>query len=234
MKKINWQIVIPIIVAIIVVAVFVYLDYQKQAEQSGDEEDILLNRPIPISPSENPRRGEQLSPSLGCAGPPVIEPEIIQKADSDWLIDKNGKATTVSLGKYRINVPKDLVLDVTKLWLYFFSNKLSDREDGLYGLEKSYTSKIVLIVNDHERELNLGGDKYMFIELDDYPLGDLYPYDKKSALDFEFLIELKYDSKESLDYLDGADIRSQIRIFATGCQDFTKDLEINAEFKYGD
>ena len=87
------------------------------------------------------------------------------------------------------------------------------------------------MVNGHEREIKLGGDEYMFIELDDYPLGDYYPYENVD-LEFEFLVELEYDGKESLDYINGADIQAQIRIFAIGCQEFTKDIKTSAKFEY--
>jgi hypothetical protein len=243
-KKAKWQIIVPIIVALIVVAVFIYLDYTRNTEQTepNNENPTELYKPEPVARSKNPRRSEELSSMLvGCAGPPHIKPETLEAPDNEWIIKKDG-IITVSLGKYRITAPVDLVFDIPKLWLYFFSDTLSDREDALYGLESSYTSKIVLIVNDFERKLNLGGDKYMFIELDDYPLGDLYPYDKETTLDFEFIIELECknlengaclgNNGEALDYINNADIRSQIRIFAFGCQEFSNDMVIDSVLLY--
>lgn len=247
-KKSIIGIILPIIVAIIIVAVFIYLDSKKGLEPEPEpndepttEQPVETVRPKPISPSQNPRRGEQLNPQVGCAGPPNIEPETLKEPDKEWIITKDGK-TMISLGKYRITAPVYLVFDIPKLWLYFFSDQLSSRDDKMYGLEQAYTSRIILMVNDYERELKLGGDEYMFIELDDFPLGDLYPYDKEAILEFEFLIELNCNNieggvclnnkGESLDFIDGADIQSQIRIFAVGCQEFSNDLIIDSVFNY--
>jgi hypothetical protein len=243
-KRINWQLIIPIIIAVILVVVFLYLDYRNRPKEEITEQIPGSEITKPLSPSGNPRRGEQLNPGLGCASPSNIEPVVLKQSDVEWLINKNSKTTTISLGKYRINASLNMLFDIPKLWLYFFSNSLSNREDALYGLEKSYTSRIVLMINGYERQLNLGGSDYMFIELDDYPLGDLYPYDKETTLEFEFLIELKCENLEKgncfdnqgkpLDYINNADIRAQIRIFAVGCQEFTNDIIIDANFKYGD
>jgi len=242
-KKSKLGLIIPIIIAIILVAVFVYLDYKKPftepedidqtQEDQKEQEDKEAIRPQPISPSENPRRGEELDPRLGCAGPVNIKPETLEEPDKEWIINKNGK-TFVSLGKYRITAPSYLVFDIPKIWLYFLSEKLSDRDDGFYGLERSYVSGISLMVNDFERKINLGGEKYMFIELDDFPFGDLYPYDREVFLDFEIIIELECNNLDkdtclnnegnSLNFINNADIQSQIRIFAVGCQEFTNDL----------
>ena len=247
-KKSALGIIIPIIIAVIVVAIFIYLDSRRGLEPEPEpsnepttEEPIEALRPEPISPSQNPRREEQLDPRLGCASPLNIEPETLKEPDKEWVISREGK-TIISLGKYRITAPEYLVFDIPKLWLYFFSEKLSSRDDRMYGLEKSYISKIVLIVNDYERELKLGGDEYMFIELSDFPLGDLYPYDKEVVLDFEFLIELNcnniekgacFNNKgEPLDFIDGADIQSQVRLFAVGCQEFSNDLMIDSIFRH--
>ena len=231
MKKIRLEIIIPVIIAIILVAVFVYLDYRSDqiSEPSSNNESVV--RPKPIPPSENPEREQGFPPNIdyGCAGPGSINLTTIKEADSVWKISK--KVKTISLGKYRINPPQYTVLDITKLWLYFFSDSLGREGDNLYGLESSYVSRIILMVNGYEREIKLGGDEYMFIELDDYPLGDYYPYENVD-LEFEFLVELEYDGKEPLDYIDGADIQAQIRIFAIGCQEFTKDIKTSAKFEY--
>lgn len=247
MKKINLEIIIPVIIAIIVVAVFVYLDYRNKASQPETpikEDETEVYKPKPIPRSENPRRGELLDPRLGCAGPQHIKPPLLKEPDGEWLIRKDGEITTVSLGKYKITAPVNLVFDIPKLWLYFFSETLSDREDGLYGLEQSYTSRIILMVNGYEREVRLGGDEYMFIELSDYPLGDLYPYDREAILEFEFLIELKCKNLEDgtcldnsgkpLDYINNTDIKTQIRIFARGCEEFTNDIVTDGKFRYGE
>lgn len=244
-KKIKLGIIIPIIVAIVFVGVFVYLDYRdKPVEEPNGNQQTEPYFPKPVSPSQNPRRTEQLSPTLGCAGPVNIKPEILKEYDKEWVISNNGQTRTISLGKYRIIAPINLVFDIPKLWLYFFSEDLSDREDFLYAIEESYTSRIVLRVNDFEREISLGGSEYMFIELSDYPLGDLYPYDREAFIDFEFFVDLTCKNLENgvcldnkgkaLDYINGLDIKSQIRIFAVGCQEFTNDLGTSANFKYGD
>ena len=235
MKKIKWEIIIPVIIAIVLVAVFVYLDYRdKNPGPSPDLNGETVIKPKPTPPSENPEREKELEMGrdYSCASPATIEPDVIKEPDSIWKINRDGEKTIVSLGKYRINNSAKMVLDIPRLWLYFFSEDLSDREDKLYGIKKSYVSGITLVVNDNKRELKLGGDEYMFIELDDYPLGDLYPYIQKTALEFEFLVELKYDKEELLDYVNGADIQSQIRIFAIGCQEFTRDIKTSANFEY--
>jgi len=247
-RKIKWQIIAPIILAIIVVGVFLYLDYRnrpKKQPQPEEEEQSSSYKPQPISPLENPKRAipltfEQLA-IYGCAGPHHLESATVKELDKIWEIKKDGSVTRVNLGKYRINAPFNTVFDIMKLWLYFFSEKLSDRDDQVYALESSYVSKIILIVNDYEKEVKLGGDEYMLIELD-YPLGDLYPYDKAAVLEYEFIIELKCknvrggkcldNEGKSLNYLNGAKIVPQIRLFARGCEEFEKDITAEAEFKY--
>lgn len=244
-KKIKWQIVIPIIIAFILVGVAFYIDYSKRGEKPAPSPESKPGiRLKPVSPLENPKRAEEIEnlSLYGCGSPATIKPETIEESDKVWKINKSKKVSEISLGKYRINNPAMTVTDFPKLWLYFFSDKLGREEDGLYGLEQSYTSKIFLIVNGQKRELNLGGDRYTFIELDDYPFGDLYPYDKKYSIDFEFIVEFQCknfknsaclnNDGESLDYINGADITSQIRIFARGCQEFTHDMSIDANFEY--
>jgi len=245
-KKIKLEIIIPIIVAIIVVAVFVYLDYLKEEKEQTPEIPWSITEE-PITPSENPEREKELNlnSDYGCGGPGSSNPLVIKEADSIWKIDK--KERVVSLGRYRISPPVHTLLDIPKLWIYFESDLLSDREDKWYGLEKSYISGMILRVNGHDREVKLSGDDYMLIELDDYPLGDYYPYDNMD-LEFEFLIKLKCNNVkggifrkdvcldnegESLDYINNVDIQAQIRLFLIGCQEFTRDIIINAKFKYG-
>jgi len=248
-KKSKWQIFIPVILAIIVVGIFFYLDLKNKPEEGNkpEEEQTSIYKPQPIPPSENPRRAEPLTPEqlthYGCAGPQHLEAETLKQPDAVWEIKKDGEATKVSLGKYKITAPKDTVFDIKKLWLYFFSEKLGREEDSIYALERSYVSRVLLVVNDYEKEIKLGGDDYMLIELD-YPLGDLYPYDKEAVLEYEFIIELKCQNikngvclnnkGESLNYINGAEIISQIRLFAKGCQELDKDITIEFKFKYGD
>lgn len=243
-KKSKWYIIIPIIIAVIFAALVFYFDYKKNSSQNNQNPDnvpVSDYKPKPIIPAENPRRSESLFAGIGCAGPQHLEVETLKQPDSVWKIKKNGETTTVSLGKYRIYAPEKLVFDIPKLWLYFFSEKLGREDDGLYGLEASYVSDIRLVVNDYEKELNLGGDKYMFIELE-YPLGDLYPYDKSAILEYEILIDLKCKNIQNgeclgndgkvLSNLNDAEVVSQLRIFAVGCQEFSKDLETSAKFSY--
>jgi hypothetical protein len=245
-KKINWAIIAPIILAIIVAIIFIYLDYLKP----GDNPNLPNNstseeyKPEPISLKNNPRRTEELKdPSrYGCASPATIEPITTKSPDTIWNIPKDGNANVISLGKYKIKNPARTILDITKLWLYFLSDKLSTREDKVYALEKSYVSKMTLVVNGYEQEIKLGGTEYMLIELPDYPLGDIYPYDRETFLEFEILIELKCSNiqngiclsneNKSLKFLDGADITSMFKIFALGCQEFDKDIIIDAVFSY--
>jgi len=244
-RKNIWYLIVPIAIVIIAGGILFYLDYKKSpAPVNQENTSIAEYRPQPTSPENNPARAQQLPPEsakYGCAGMKQLETQTLKQPDAVWEIKKDGSTTTVSLGKYRINAPKDTIFDISKFWLYFFSEKMGRKDDGLYGLELSYVSKIRLVVNDFESEVKLGGDSYMFLELN-YPLGDLYPYNKAAILDYEILIDLKCkniqngacldNAGKTLDYINGADIISQLRIFAAGCQDFTKDFEIPADFKY--
>jgi len=239
----------PVILAIIVVGIFVYWDYanKPKAEPNPTEEENSDYRPQPVPPSENPKRQIPLTPeqaaNYGCAGPQHLQATTIKEPDAVWEIKSDGSTTVVSLGKYRITAPQNTVFDIKNLWLYFFSEKLSTRDDQIYPLQSSYVSRMRLVVNDYEQEIKLGGDEYMLIELN-YPLGDLYPYDRVAVLDYEILIDLKCaniekgvcldNSGEPLNYLNGAPIISDIRFFAMGCQEFDKDTVIDAIFKYKD
>ncbi len=246
-KRAKWQIIIPIILAILVVGIFIYFDFRnkKQIEPPKNNNQETAYKPIPVSPSENPKRAQSIPADklvgYGCAGPQNLEVLTLKEPDQIWEIKKNGDTTRVSLGKYRINAPENIVFDIKKLWLYFYSEGLSERDDGIYALESSYTSKMLIVVNDYKKEIKLGGDEYMLIELD-YPLGDLYPYDKAAVLEYELIIEFKCknitngkcldNDNEALDYLNDASIISTIRFFAQGCQAFEKDMETEAKFKY--
>lgn len=245
-KKINWAIIAPAIVAVIIVAVIIYLDYRRTGDDNSPTPPSNSEeyKPKPVSLKDNPKRAEAITDisKYGCASPATIEPIITKEPDKIWTIPKDGSANVVSLGKYKIKNLAYTVLDIRKLWLYFFSDKLSTRDDKVYALEKSYVSKMTLVVNGYEQEIKLGGSEHMLIELSDYPLGDIYPYDRETFLEFEVLIELKCSNiqngtclsnkNESLKFLDGADISSMFKIFALGCQEFDQDITIDAEFSY--
>jgi hypothetical protein len=244
-KRNIWYLIVPIAIAVIAGGILFYLDYKKNpAPANPGNTPIAEYRPQPVSPENNPARAQKLPTDLsgyGCAGMKQLETQTLKQPDAVWEIKKDGSTTTISLGKYRINAPKNTIFDINKFWIYFFSEKLGRKEDGLYGLESSYVSKIRLVVNDFASEVKLGGDSYMFLELN-YPLGDLYPYDKAVILDYEILIDLKCknikngacldNAGKPLDYINGASVIPLLRIFASGCQDFTKDFEIPANFKY--
>lgn len=247
--KLKWYIVVPVILAIVFAALVFYFDSKKSQTENNRSPNVVPvsdYKPRPISPVENPRRNEELHTGISCAGPGHLEYETLKKPNAVWEIKKTGEKTTISLGKYRIYAPEDLIFDIPKFWLIFFSEKLGREEDWIYGLEASYVSGMRLIVNDFTQEIKLGGEEYMFIELD-YPLGDLYPYDKSAILEYEFLIDLKCknikngecldNNGEVLNYLNGEEIISQLRIFAIGCQDFNsgelgKDIEVSVGLKY--
>jgi len=247
-RKNKILIIIPTIIAIIVVAIFIYLDFKNKPKPEPTPSNggqVSDYKPKPLSPSENPLRAIPLDPAkvsrYGCAGPQQLETETLKEPDGVWEIKKNGDTAKVSLGKYRITAPANTVFEIKKLWLYFYSEGLSERDDSIYALESFYTSKMLIVVNNYEKEIKLGGDEYMLIELD-YPLGDLYPYEKAAVLEYELIIEFKCknitngkcldNSNKPLDYLNDANIISTIRFFAEGCQTFEKDVEIEAKFKY--
>ena len=249
-KKSKWYIIIPVIIAVIFGAVLFYFDSKNNLPENSENSitvPISDYKPKPVAPKDNLRRSESLASGMGCAGPESLKSEALKQPDSIWEIKKNGETTTVSLGKYRIYAPEKKIFDITKFWLYFYSEKLGREDDGLYGLESSYVSAIRLVVNGEEQKLNLGGDEYMFIELD-YPLGDLYPYDRDANWEYEILIDLKCknikdgeclgNNGEKLDFLNDAEIVSSLRTFALGCQEFNSgelgsgDLEVSAKLKY--
>ena len=198
----------------------------------------------PINPKNNLARAIPLDGKLGygCSGPGSFRPELIKEPDSIWNINKDGTETIVGLGKYKINLLERTVVDVKKIWFYFTSNELGRAEDKWYGVESSYVSGMIFSVNGYKKEINLGGDEYMFIELVDYPLGDFYPYLKSQYVEFEILVKVKCkniqnnqcigNNGNSLDYINNADIQTQFRIFALGCEDFTVDLSSSAKLKY--
>jgi hypothetical protein len=249
-KKSKWYIIVPIIIAIIFAGLLFYFDSQKNpSENNGNPDNVPVSdyKPKPISVAENPRRSESLMAGIGCVSPESLKAETLKQPDAVWEIKKTGETTTVSLGKYRLYAPEKKIFDIAKFWLYFYSEKLGREDDGLYGLEASYVSGIRLVVNGFEQKLSLGGNEYMFIELD-YPLGDLYPYDKAANLEYEILIDLKCknikdgeclsNDGRSLSFLNDMEIISLLRTFAKGCQEFNSgeleqgDLEVSSKFKY--
>jgi hypothetical protein len=249
-KKSKWYVIVPIIIAVVFAAILFYFDSKKNSPENNQNPNVIPisdYNPKPITPAENPRRNESLIAGIGCAGPEDLKTETLKQPDAIWEIKKSGEVTTVSLGKYRLYAPEKKIFDIPKFWLYFYSEKLGREDDGLYGLESSYVSNIRLIVNGYEQKLNLGGDEYMFIEID-YPLGDLYPYDKAANLEYEILVDLKCknvkdgeclgNNGKSLDFLNDMGVIPSLRTFAVGCQEFNSgelekgDLEVSAKFKY--
>ena len=198
----------------------------------------------PIKPTENPARQEPLDEKLGygCGGPGSFKSETTGQPSTVWTIKKDGSETKVSLGKYKLPLLERTVIDPNKIWFYFLSDKLSTRDDKWYGLESSFVSGMILSVNGYEKDISLGGDEYMFMELTGYPLGDWYPYVQERYVEFEIFVKLKcknvkdgqcLDNKNKpLDYVNNADIKSNIRLFATGCEPFTVDIATDAKIEY--
>ncbi len=249
-KKSKWYFIMPIIVALIFAGLLFYFDIRKSNKENENHQEIVPvsdYKPQPVSPQENPRRSEELFAGIGCAGPADLKYEVLKQPDAVWEIKKSGETTTVSLGKYRLYAPEKKIFDIPKFWLFFYGEKLGREEDGIFSLESSYVSGMRLIVNGFEQKISLGGDEYMLIELN-YPLGDLYPYDRAATLEYEFLIDFKCKKTQngecvdnqgkSLKYLNGEEVISVLRIFAVGCQEFNSgelaggDLEISVKFKY--
>ena len=198
----------------------------------------------PIKPTENPLRQDSLDAKLGygCGGPGSFKAETITQPTSEWVIKKDGSEKKVSLGKYKMPLAERTVIDVNKIWFYFLSDSLSTRDDKWFGLESSYVSGMALSVNGYEQEIKLSDDDHMFVELTGYPLGDWYPYIQERYVEFEIFVKLRckniQDGKcldndgKPLDYLNNADIKSNIKLFATGCEPFTVDITTDAELKY--
>jgi hypothetical protein len=198
----------------------------------------------PIGVLDNPDRSEPLNEKLGygCGGPGSFVSTTIKEPDKIWNINKDGSETKVSLGKYRMSLPERVTIDLPKMWFYFLSDSLSNRDDRWYGLQSSYVSGMILSVNGYEQEIKLGGNEYMFMELLDYPLGDWYPYLTERYVEFEIFIKLKCanikdgkcldNQNKPLDYANNADIKSNIRLFPFGCEAFTLDLSTDAKIEY--
>ncbi len=167
----------------------------------------------------------------------------IKPADETLFISKGQQKRMFSLGKFKLPLETYTILRISKLWLYFSSEALSDRDDKLYGLEDSYLSRIILKLGEQSREISLGKTgEHMFIELDDCPLGNIYPLNRETEINFEILLEIGCknfkdgacldNEGKPLDYLNGADLTATIRLFALSWQDFTKDISIPSHFKY--
>lgn len=171
-------------------------------------------------------------------------PFVVKEPPVQFLeIKKDQEKRLFSLGKFKLYLEPNTFLKIPKLWLYFFSQELSDRNDNMYGLEDSYLSKIILKVGKETREIKLGrSDEHSFIELEDCPLGNIYPVNNQTSLEFEVLLEIGCNNfkdgncldnnDKPLDYINGADFLAQIRLFAVSYQEFTKDIPILTHFKY--
>lgn len=166
-----------------------------------------------------------------------------KQPDEVLEITKDGEKRMISLGKFRLPLEAYTLLRIPKFWLYFSSEALSDRDDKLYGLEDSYLSRMILKVGEQSREISLGKTgEHAFIELDDCPLGNIYPLNRETEMNFEILLEIGCNNFKDgaclnnegkpLDYLNGADLTAIIRLFAISWQDFTKDISIPLHFKY--
>ena len=163
--------------------------------------------------------------------------------DTSLIIGKDGEKRTFSLGKYKLNLEPDSIVFIPKLWLFFASEKLSSREDKLYGLEDSYLSKIIFKVGNYTKEVNFGKTgEHSFIELASCPIGNFDAVNYKTDLEFEFLLEIGCNnlkdgacldnSGKPLDYIDGVDLLATIRFFVVSGEQFNQDLKISASFKY--
>lgn len=167
----------------------------------------------------------------------------VKPADEFLLISKDKKKRIFSLGKFKLPIETYTLLRISKLWMYFTSDKLSDRKDKFYGLEDSYLSRIILKVGNKERKIELGtGGEHMLIELIDCPLGNISPVNHETSVEFEILLEIGCNNFKDnacldnggkpLDYINGADLSTTIRFFVVSWEEFTKDIVIPVHFKY--
>ncbi len=167
----------------------------------------------------------------------------IKSADTTLLINKDQQKRMFSLGAYELPLETYAVLAIPKLWLYFSSEALSDRDDKLYGLEDSYLSKIILKTGKQFQEINLGKTgEHVFIELDDCPLGNIHPVNRELKIDFEIILEIGCNNFKDgacldnegkpLDYINGADLTASIRFFVISGETFTNDMSMPLHFKY--
>lgn len=173
----------------------------------------------------------------------ALDITIEKEGDKHIIIGKDAQKRTFSLGKFKLHLEPNSMVFIPKLWIYFSSEKLSDREDKLYGLEDSYLSKIVFRVGNNTKEVKLGKTgEHSFIELDNCPIGNFDAVNYNTEQEFEFLLEIScnnfkdgkcLDNKgKSLDYINGADLSALIRFFVVSMQSFNKDIDISTEFKY--
>lgn len=167
----------------------------------------------------------------------------VKEPNQTWLISKNRTKRTVSLGSYKLSLEKNTFLRIPKIWIIFSSQALSNRDDKIYGLEDSYLSKIFIRKDEEVKEIKLSkAVEHMFLELADYPLGNIVPLNYESDFEFEILVELNCNNFQngecldnqgkSLDYINKADIQAQIRVFGISAQEISKDILVNAQFKY--
>lgn len=166
-----------------------------------------------------------------------------KEPDKIWLIGKDQKKRTFSLGAYKLLLEKNTFLMIPKFWVLFTSDSLSDRSDNIQGLQDAYLSRILFRKDSKTQEIKLGtSGEHMLVELGDYPFGDLTPQDKNSEFEFEILVELACNNFQNgecldnegkpLDYINNADINAEIRISAVSFQNFEKVISASANFKY--
>ncbi len=126
-----------------------------------------------------------------------------KEPDKTWLISKDQKKRTFSLGSYKLHMEKNTFLRIPKIWIMFKSDSLSDREDKMYGLENAYLLKMLFRKDSETKEINLGkSGEYMLIELADYPLGNLSPQESESDFEFEIVVELVCNNLQNKECLD--------------------------------
>lgn len=260
------RILIPLITILvgilIITAVFLIINLEQEPEPTtpnGDEPNPIDPEPKPDSglkpgpadPTLKPQPGEPWEECKQIEYNPEVDYNFVGSLDfieiepNDKVIEikKNGSKKIISLGKFRLPLEKNTILAIPTVWLYFFSEKLSDRDDKLYALENSYLSKIIFKQGKVSREINIGkGKTHSFIELVKCPIGNVYPVNYETYLDFEFLLEIECNNIQnntcldnegkSLEYMNNADLLAKIRVFASSFQDFTKDIYVYLNFKY--
>ena len=166
-----------------------------------------------------------------------------KETDNPIIIGKDGQKRVFRLGKFKFHLEPNSIVLISKLWLFFSSEKLSDREDKLYGLEDSYLSKIIFKAGNNTKEVKLGKTgEHSFIELDNCPIGNYDAVDYRTTQEFEFLLEVGcnnfkdekcFDNEgKPLDHIDGADLSATIRFFVVSMEIFNKDINISTKFKY--
>lgn len=238
-KKILTPIIIALIVILIIVAVLIL---------------IKKSNPQPSGPTPKPQPNSDVWETCKQMTYNIKKSEgynfvgaldFVQETPTAKFIEikPTAEKQIFSLGKFTLNLEPKMVLVISKLWLSFYSDKLSKRDDKLYGLEDSYLSKIIFKKGNLTKEIKLGATgEHSFIELDDCPLGNIYPVDYETQIDFEILLEVGCNnlkdsacldnSEKPLDYISGADLLAKIRLFALSYQEFDKNISIPMKFKY--